>query len=83
MSFMEASMDAYTMLGFCYEHGYGVEKNLQTAIDYYSLGGLYLEPEVIQNYDFLELKVYFRSATILNCIKAVVILVRDMEYMTL
>lgn len=39
MNFMEASMDAYTMLGFCYEHGYGVEKNLQTAIDYYSLGG--------------------------------------------
>ena len=52
MSFMEASMDAYTMLGFCYEHGYGVEKNLQTAIDYYSLGGLYLEPDVIRNYDF-------------------------------
>lgn len=56
MSFMEASMDAYTMLGFCYEHGYGVEKNLQTAIDYYSLGGLYLEPEVIQNYDFSGIK---------------------------
>ena len=38
-----AWMDAYTMLGYCYEHGYGVEKNYKTAIDYYFIGGIYLD----------------------------------------
>lgn len=40
--FTTACMDAYSMLGYCYEHGLGVQKSLQKAVDYYSLGGLYL-----------------------------------------
>lgn len=52
MNFPEASMDAYTMLGFCYEHGYGVPRNLQTAVDYYSLGGIYFSNnDIAKKYD--------------------------------
>ena len=36
-----AWMDAYTMLGYCYEHGYGVAKDLTTALNYYLIGGIY------------------------------------------
>lgn len=49
MNFTEACMDAYTMLGFCYEHGYGVPKDLQTAVDFYSLGGVYFSNTDIAN----------------------------------
>lgn len=49
MDFTEACMDAYTMLGFCYEHGYGTKKDLQTAIDFYSLGGIYFSNNTIAN----------------------------------
>ena len=38
-----AWMDAYTMLGYCYEHGYGVAKDLTTALNYYLIGGIYLD----------------------------------------
>lgn len=49
MDFRLACMDAYTMLGFCYEHGYGVSKDSQTAIDFYSLGGVYIRDNYICN----------------------------------
>ena len=39
----QAWMDAYTMLGYCYEHGYGVAQNYKIALDYYFIGGIYLE----------------------------------------
>ncbi len=52
MDFTEACMDAYTMLGFCYEHGSGVPKDLKTAIDYYSLGGIYFSNnDIASKYD--------------------------------
>lgn len=52
MDFTLACMDAYTMLGFCYEHGFGVQKDLQIAVDYYSLGGLYISNnEISKKYD--------------------------------
>lgn len=52
MDFTKACMDAYTMLGFCYEHGYGTQKDLQTAIDYYSLGGILFENhDIAKKYD--------------------------------
>ena len=38
-----AWMDAFTMIGYCYEHGFGIEKNYKTAIDYYFIGGIYLK----------------------------------------
>ena len=34
-----AWLDACKMLGYCYEHGYGVEKNDKMALDYYNIGG--------------------------------------------
>lgn len=51
MDFSTACMDAYSMLGFCYEHGFGTQKDLQTAIDYYSLGGVYLDEDNASSYD--------------------------------
>lgn len=52
MDFTEACMDAYTMLGFCYEHGFGVQKDLQIAVDYYSLGGIYFsDNNIAKKYD--------------------------------
>ena len=38
-----AWLDACKVLGYCYEHGYGVEKNDKMALDYYSIGGYPLE----------------------------------------
>lgn len=41
-----AWMDAYTMLGDCYEHGYGVSKDLKKAIAYYGIGEDLIESEL-------------------------------------
>ena len=35
-----ALMDAYIMLGFCYEHGSGTEKDYKKALDYYLIGSV-------------------------------------------
>lgn len=39
-------LDATSMLGYCYEHGLGVQKNLHKALAYYSLGGFLDEKQI-------------------------------------
>lgn len=44
-SFHEVLMDAFTMLGNCYEHGFGVSKNYKKALAFYSMGDYLKEDE--------------------------------------
>lgn len=52
----QAWMDASTMIAYCYEHGYGVPKNLKQAIDYYFIGGFYLYLDEGNKYDTSNIK---------------------------